>query len=61
MSVYLLISENGKLEEINGSEIDSIFRKIREGKTVTVEAIGQIDDEPLGGMRNGKKTEISFN
>jgi hypothetical protein len=61
MSVYLIISENGKLEEINSPEIDGIFRKIREGKTVTVEAMGQIDDEPPGGMRNGKKTEISFN
>jgi hypothetical protein len=61
MSVYLIIREHGKLREVASPEIDGIFRKIREGKVVTVEAMGQGGDEPFKGAGYGKESEISLN
>ncbi len=61
MSVYLIISENGKLRELDSPEIDGIFRKIREGKVVHIEAMGQNAEESLRGMGNRPKRQISLN
>ncbi len=58
MSVYLIISENGKFREINNPEMDGILRKIREGKVIIIEAMGQSAGDPLRGMGHGAKGHI---